>query len=287
MALNFPNSPTNGQIYTDTQSGNRWVWDSANTAWLSTSTFTQTITVSSTQPGSPVVGQLWWNQDYGRLLVYYNDGTSSQWVDASPSDYTSALAYAQANAAYAAANNVNLSAPYNTANQAYITANAAFAKANTGLQNTTFTLAGNLSTTGSVNTAVLQSFTSATPTIFRDGAGTEIGRICRAWLSWSSNGRTDTSQSSGTPVVRASFNISSVTYNAVGNFTTNFTNSFSDANFCCVNSASSTGGYSVSFASVNGYNRQGSISASAIQSYIHNNGNGTTEEPYIYQAFYR
>ena len=135
MALNFPNSPTDGQVYSDTPSGNRWVWDSANTVWKSTSTFTQTITVSSTAPGSPVVGQLWWNQDFGRLLVYYNDGTSSQWVDASPSDYTSALAYAQANAsytqanaAYTAANNVNLSAPYNTAN-------AAFGVANTLLSN--------------------------------------------------------------------------------------------------------------------------------------------------------
>ena len=124
MALNFPNSPTNGQIYTDTSSGNRWSWDAANTAWISTSTFTQTITVSSTQPGSPVVGQLWWNQDYGRLLVYYNDGTSSQWVDASPSDYTSALAYAQAN--------------------------AAFSQANTALANTSGTFAGTLITTSNV-----------------------------------------------------------------------------------------------------------------------------------------
>ena len=191
-----------------------------------------------------------------------------------------APSYNTANAAYNAANNVNLSAPYNTAN-------AAYAKANTGLTNSTFTLAGNLTTTGSVNTAVLQSMSSGTPPVFRDSVATEIGRICRAWLSWSSNGRTDTSQSSGTPTVRASFNISSVTYNAVGNATTNFTNAFSDANYCCVNSASSTGGYSISYASVNGYNRQGSISTSSFQAFVHNNGNSATEEPYQYQAFYR
>ena len=59
MALNFPNSPTDGQIYTDSASGNRWTWDNANTVWKSTGTFTQTITVASTAPGSPVVGQLW------------------------------------------------------------------------------------------------------------------------------------------------------------------------------------------------------------------------------------
>ena len=101
MALNFPNSPTDGQIYTDSASGNRWTWDNANTVWKSTGTFTQTITVASTAPGSPVVGQLWWNQDFGRLLIYYNDGSSSQWVDASPSDYTSGLAFNKANNALA------------------------------------------------------------------------------------------------------------------------------------------------------------------------------------------
>lgn len=124
MALNFPNSPTNGQLYTDSASGNRWVWDSGNTCWVSTSTFTQTITVASSAPGSPVTGQLWWNKDYGRLLVYYTDDNTSQWVDASPSDYTSQLAYG--------------------------VANAAFAKANNALANTSGTFAGTLTTTSNV-----------------------------------------------------------------------------------------------------------------------------------------
>ena len=115
MALNFPNSPTNGQIYTDTLSGNSWTFDSANTCWKSTSTYIQTITVSSTAPGTPAVGQLWWNRDYGRLLVYYSDGDTSQWVDASPSDYTSQLAYNQANAVSIVANNAfaNTSGTFN------------------------------------------------------------------------------------------------------------------------------------------------------------------------------
>jgi hypothetical protein len=125
MPLNFPNSPTDGELYTDTASGNRWVWDNANTVWKSTSTFTQTITVSSTQPGSPVVGQLWWSQDYGRLFVYYNDGNSSQWVEANPADQTAGLVFN--------------------------TANAAYGRANTALQNTSGTFAGTLSVTGNVS----------------------------------------------------------------------------------------------------------------------------------------
>lgn len=138
MALNFPNSPTNGQLYTDSASGNRWVWDSGNTCWVSTSTFTQTITVASSAPGSPVAGQLWWNKDYGRLLVYYTDDNTSQWVDASPSDYTSQLAY----------NN----------------SNAAFGVANTALQNTNVTLAGNLTVTGNViaNKQIVVTYTPST-----------------------------------------------------------------------------------------------------------------------------
>jgi hypothetical protein len=140
MALNFPNSPTDGEIYTDTTSGNRWVWDSANSVWTSTSTFTQTITVSSTQPGSPVVGQLWWNKDYGRLFIYYNDGNSNQWVDATLSPDISGI-YGVANAA-----NLVASASYNTAN-------AAFGRANTALQNTSGTFAGSLNITGYVNDA--------------------------------------------------------------------------------------------------------------------------------------
>lgn len=122
MTLQFPNSPTDGQLYTDTTSGNRWVWDNANTVWKSTSTFTQTITVSSTQPGSPVVGQLWWSQDYGRLFVYYNDGNSSQWVEANPADQTAGLVFN--------------------------TANAAYGRANAALANTTGTFAGTLTVSG-------------------------------------------------------------------------------------------------------------------------------------------
>jgi hypothetical protein len=38
------------------------------------------ITVSSTAPGSPAAGGLWFSSVDGSLSVYYDDGTSSQWV---------------------------------------------------------------------------------------------------------------------------------------------------------------------------------------------------------------
>ncbi len=41
-------------------------------------------------PASPTAGQLWWDSDSGRLYIFYNDGNTSQWVEAvtSPVDLT-------------------------------------------------------------------------------------------------------------------------------------------------------------------------------------------------------
>jgi len=43
-----------------------------------------TITTDDSAPSSPSDGDLWWKSDEGRLKVYYADGSSDQWVDASP-----------------------------------------------------------------------------------------------------------------------------------------------------------------------------------------------------------
>jgi hypothetical protein len=40
------------------------------------------ITISTTAPSSPTAGELWWNSETGLLSIYYNDGSSSQWVSA-------------------------------------------------------------------------------------------------------------------------------------------------------------------------------------------------------------
>lgn len=42
MALNFPSSPSNGQIYSDSASGNRYSYDAGNTRWVSI-TYTSSI----------------------------------------------------------------------------------------------------------------------------------------------------------------------------------------------------------------------------------------------------
>lgn len=42
------------------------------------------VAIGTVAPSSPVVGKMWYNSNLGRTFVYYNDGDSSQWVDAAP-----------------------------------------------------------------------------------------------------------------------------------------------------------------------------------------------------------
>ena len=44
------------------------------------------VFIGENPPGTPADGDLWWNSsdDSGRLYVYYDDGDSQQWVEASP-----------------------------------------------------------------------------------------------------------------------------------------------------------------------------------------------------------
>lgn len=76
---------------------------------------------------------------------------------------------------------------------------------------------------GSILTDTVQSSTAATAPVFKDGNGTQIGTLCRAWVNL--NGTT----SPGT--IRASFNVGSVTKNGTGDYTVNFTNAMPDANY--------------------------------------------------------
>lgn len=50
---------------------------------------TAVIPVGTTPPGSPADNSLWWDSSSGSLRIYYNDGSSSQWVDASSSESSS------------------------------------------------------------------------------------------------------------------------------------------------------------------------------------------------------
>jgi hypothetical protein len=126
MPINFPAAPANGDIFFDSTSGNRYIYNSVKTQWKAapnaTTYIASTAIVSNTAPIGSLSGNLWWHSTYGRLLVYYNDGDTVQWVDATPATDFS---------------------------PGFTIANLAFDKANSALQNTNVTIAGNLISTGS------------------------------------------------------------------------------------------------------------------------------------------
>jgi len=80
-AMDFPSSPTNGQVY-----GN-YVYNTAKGAWQANPVTSEVAVISPTAPSNPKAGDIWYNSDDGCTYVYYYDGDSYQWV-ASRNDAT-------------------------------------------------------------------------------------------------------------------------------------------------------------------------------------------------------
>ena len=78
VAINFPDSPTNGQEHAG------YVWDATNNVWnrLPTLPALDLVNFSAVAPSNPQDGQFWFDTTVGKMYVYYNDGSSSQWVSA-------------------------------------------------------------------------------------------------------------------------------------------------------------------------------------------------------------
>ena len=85
MAYNFPNSPNNGD--TVVVNGSTYTYVSATNTWKTTASSGggggASVTSSDTAPTSPSDGDLWWNSAEAIMYVYYDDGSSSQWVSTS------------------------------------------------------------------------------------------------------------------------------------------------------------------------------------------------------------
>ena len=83
MAINFPDSPSNGD--THTANGVVYTYNSTSTLWdtISSGGGGSSVTVSDTAPTSPSDGDQWFDSTDGSLSVYYNDGSSSQWISTS------------------------------------------------------------------------------------------------------------------------------------------------------------------------------------------------------------
>ena len=88
---------------------------------------------------------------------------------------------------------------------------------------------------------VSDNFETSTGAIPQLGGADVTTRLSSAWVNF--NG-------TGTVAIRASYNVSSITDNSVGNYTVNFTNAMADANY----SANVTTGFSANGSLVGGTN---------------------------------
>ena len=55
----------------------------SSTAKFEYKAYSAGVPIQSSAPSSPDDGDLWWDSDVGSLFIYYNDGSSAQWVEAS------------------------------------------------------------------------------------------------------------------------------------------------------------------------------------------------------------
>ena len=80
MAFDFPATPSEGQIFTPpggpTYTYQAPVWKALGQG--------QFVYIGDTPPLTPMNGHLWWQSSTGKMFVYYDDGTSKQWVIAAP-----------------------------------------------------------------------------------------------------------------------------------------------------------------------------------------------------------
>ena len=74
-----PASPWAGQIIYETDTESTFVW--TGSAWIA-SGGGASVTVATTAPAGPDEGDLWLNSTEAKMYVYYDDGTSAQWVAA-------------------------------------------------------------------------------------------------------------------------------------------------------------------------------------------------------------
>lgn len=75
MALDFPSSPTDGQVY------GSYVYSLSSGVWRATSPSATVAITSPTKPTTANNGDIWVNTATGIAFVYYYDGNTYQWME--------------------------------------------------------------------------------------------------------------------------------------------------------------------------------------------------------------
>ena len=115
-----------------------------------------------------------------------------------------------------------------------------------------------------LKTGTVQNNTGTGAPLFKNNSGTEIGQLAKAWVNFD-GGR------GGSPSIRDSFNVSSITDNATGAYTVNFTNAMANANYATVCSCGDGSTHSsipyLTYLSIGGYNQAVSITTGSVKVY--------------------
>src|SRR5262252_3131188 len=81
--LDFPNEPYDGQTFVGPNSV-VYRWNAAGGLWLTAGMGSNQAIIGVRPPSNATDGQLWFSTVLGQLFVFFDDGTSTQWVPASP-----------------------------------------------------------------------------------------------------------------------------------------------------------------------------------------------------------
>lgn len=96
MAIEFPANPSDSDSFV--ANNVTYIYDGTLGVWniYSGTTYNggfggsggASVTIGDSAPTSPSNGDMWWESDVGRLKIYYDDGDTAQWVDATPTSNT-------------------------------------------------------------------------------------------------------------------------------------------------------------------------------------------------------
>lgn len=126
---------------------------------------------------------------------------------------------------------------------------------------------------GTVTASVVKNDTTSPPQ-FQNSAGTEIGRLCRAFVNFAGS----------TGTISAGYNVSSVTRNGTGDYTVNFSSAMPDTNYTML------GGFGNGSGSLYGtvdfpYSQAPTTTTARLL--LRNSSNAATDAAYVSVAIFR
>jgi microcystin-dependent protein len=75
MALDFPANPSDGEVF------GSYIWSASKGVWQSREESAAPAVVSPVPPTTPTTGDIWVDSSDGISYVYYDDGSSGQWIE--------------------------------------------------------------------------------------------------------------------------------------------------------------------------------------------------------------